>query len=152
MTVVISSKILNFENREVTQRVSTRNFRNFLIFRKRSHRYETHNYIASCVAVIHGDSRYSHVDIVVSSITREARLSVTDDHCGGSFFPLYLLPSFPLGTFQDISLTNNIRARALRNRECRLDSSGNRGTIALKRLIKASAAIYHAARLVDRND
>jgi hypothetical protein len=52
--------------------------------------------------MIDGSSRYSHVGVIVISITREACLPVTDDYCGGTL---------SLGTFQDISLTNNIRAR-----------------------------------------
>lgn len=59
-----------------------------------------------------------------------------------------------------LSLSGNISGylidkqypRALQNRECRLVFVGNRGTIALKRLIKASATIYHAALPVDRNE
>lgn len=75
------------------------------------------------------------------SITREACLPVTDDYCRGALS----------GNISGY-LIDKQYPRALRNRECRLVFVGNRGTIALKRLIKASAAIYHVALLVDRNE
>lgn len=53
-----------------------------------------------------------------------------------------------LGTFQAIPLTKNIDGR-LRNRTALLD---NRGTIALKRLIKAAGTIRHDAWLVSGFD
>jgi len=91
--------------------------------------------------MIHGSSRYSHIGVVVISITHEACLPVTDDYCGGALS----------GNISGY-LIDKQYPRALRNRECRLVLVGNRGTIALKRLIKASVAIYHAALLIDRNE
>lgn len=98
---------------------------------------ETHNYPLLYYRAIHGVS----LDIRTSesswfrSRARRASL-VTDDHCRGT-----LWEHFRISHWQTIS------ARALRNRECRSVLIDNRGTIALKRLIKASAAIHHTALL-----
>lgn len=106
-------------------------------FREIASLLETHNYPLRYYRAIHSmslDIRTSESSWFRSRARRAS--SVTDDHCRDT-----LWEHFRISHWQTIS------SRALRNRKCRPVLVGNLGTIALKRLIKASAAIHHAALL-----